>query len=247
MLGLNMKCSQTWDYHLSSGPKAILPALRKQLGLLHRIGQNMDEAARLKLANCLIMSRMSYMICIWGNTHEAQVRKAQTVQNTAGRFVTGQPKYTRQKDILDGCGWLKIKDLTEYHSLCQLWKIVRWGCPQHLKDKITTTEEDKLITKNPRLQLTGLTFRCKSVQQWNGLPEYLRTEKQMKRFKINPKKWLKDRNKNEDNNIDETATQDRPGRLLDVPPGQQPNNCTWTDDADCLVDWLGTEFVIAVL
>ena len=215
MLGLTLKNSQTWDAHLSTGQKAILPTLRRQIGLLSRVGQRMSKAARLKLVNCLVLSRMSYMICIWGNTNRSQTKKAQVVMNMAGRLVTGFPKYTRQQDILDSCGWLCVNDLTEYYTMCQIWKIVRWGAPQYLKEKLETTEDNRLRTRPPRLHMTAETFRCKGVEKWNLLPDYLRDENTLKGFKKNMKKWLKER-RTEDNDAEEGLQDNHP----DNPPGQ---------------------------
>ena len=79
MLGLNMGNNLTWESHLISGRKALLPAPRRQVGMISRIGQNMSKKARLNLTNSLIMSRLSYMVCIWGNTNETLLRKVQTV------------------------------------------------------------------------------------------------------------------------------------------------------------------------
>ena len=86
MLGLPLKNNLTWDQHLNNGKKALLPALRRQIGSITRIGQNMSKKARLNLVNALVLSRLSYMICIWGNTNPTQVRRAQVVMNTAGRM-----------------------------------------------------------------------------------------------------------------------------------------------------------------
>ena len=147
MLGLNLKNSQSWDEHMCSGKKAILPTMRKQIGLLSRITQNMSKSARLKLVNALVLSRMSYMICIWGNNNSSQIRKAQVVMNMAGKLVTGFNRFARQKDILDSCGWLEIRKLTEYFTLCQLWKIIKWGAPLHLRNKITYDEDNNLVTE----------------------------------------------------------------------------------------------------
>ena len=191
MLGLNMGTNLTWESHLISGRKALLPALRRQVGLISKIGQNMSKKARLNLANSLIMSRLSYMICIWGNTNETLMKKVQTVQNIAGRMVAGLPRTTRQQDILDSCGWMSMRGLTRYHTLCQIWKTVKWGVPGHLKEKIDIREEDKLGTKPPRLKITAQSYRCKAVSEWNELPIQLRSEDSLKKFKQQLKKWIK--------------------------------------------------------
>ena len=131
MLGVNLQNNLSWDQHLSSGKKALLPAVRRQLGMLSRISRNMSKRGHLQLINCLVMSKIAYVICIWGNSHENQIRKVQVVQNIAARQVSGLARHTRQSILLKECGWLDIKQVTKYHSLLQMWKTV--GLPQIFK------------------------------------------------------------------------------------------------------------------
>ena len=203
ILGLTFRGNGTWENHLNTGKKSLLPALRRQIGLLSRIAGNMSEKARLNLVNCLIISRLSYMICVWGNTNATQIRKAQVVQNQAGRLVTQLPKRTRQKMILERCKWMQITDMTEYQSLCQLWKTVRWGVPRNLREKISTLENNKLMTTEPRLLTTSNNYRWKSIENWNQLPDYIRQENSIKRFKIQLKNWIKERNRQDDRQPDD--------------------------------------------
>ena len=110
MLGMSLKNNQTWDAHLSTGSKAILPAVRRQVGLLSRIRKNLSKKALLLLVNSLAMSKMSYAICLWGNTTSNYTKRAQSVQNLAARLATGLPRFTRQVELLNECNWLDIQE-----------------------------------------------------------------------------------------------------------------------------------------
>ena len=214
LLGVNLTNNQTWDGHLLTGQKSLLPNIRKHIGLISRIGTNMSRTARLKLANAHVTSRLSYMICLWGNTNDSLIKKIQVVQNLAARMITGDPRTTRQKELLEKVNWMNVKNLTEYHSLCQIWKLKKFEKPLNLWNKIELLDDNKLSTKKPRLQLTSQTFRCKSIIQWNKLPDNLRSEITIKRFKINLKKWLKERTLNPETNEEDQL----------VPHGSQSDN-----------------------
>ena len=191
MLGLNIQNNLLWDGHLSSGKKAILPAVRRQIGMISRLASNMGFKARLHLTNSLVISRLSYMICIWGNTTPNYITRAQIVLNMAARVVTQKDKFTSQKTLMNECGWLNIRELTMYHSLTQLWKTVWWHIPGHLDDRISITDDNNtLMTSKPRLQITMNGYRQQSVKNWNLLPAQLRTEKNISRFKKGVKNWL---------------------------------------------------------
>ena len=105
LLGMNMQNNMSWDAHLSSEQKAILPAIRRQLGLISTISRFMSKKARLQLVNSLALSKMAYMMCLWGNSTTNHIRKAQVVLNMAARLVTRRHKSTRQRKLMEECGW----------------------------------------------------------------------------------------------------------------------------------------------
>ena len=62
-----------------------------------------------------------------------------------------------------------------------------------MEDKFQILEEDKVWTQPPRLKLTREAWRCQSVEKWNLLPDFLRAETNLKRFKCQLKRFIKDR------------------------------------------------------
>ena len=79
LLGINLEENLAWNSHLLHGEKAILPALRKQLGALKHISKEIPMKSRRTLANGLIVSRILYGITIWGGTYETNIRKMQAI------------------------------------------------------------------------------------------------------------------------------------------------------------------------
>ena len=100
------------------GKKAILPAVRKQLGMASKIGNCLSMKARLQLANSLVLSKLSYMVCLWRNATQNYTRRAQVVLNQAARFVSGLGRTTSRRELMDSCKWLDIEELAEYHARC---------------------------------------------------------------------------------------------------------------------------------
>ena len=78
----------TWMSHLETGDKALLPTIRKHLGALMHLGRKVPRECRKTLANGLIVSRLQYLISIWGSTSANHVKKAQTLLNKTARWVT---------------------------------------------------------------------------------------------------------------------------------------------------------------
>ena len=193
MLGLNLQGNLSWESHLLSGKKALLPSLRRQIGMLYRLRNCLSEKARKHLVESLVISRLTYGISLWGNTTNNYVQKAQICLNLAGRYVTGNRRTTNIRTLMYNCDWLDVKELTEYHSMTQLWKATRWNLPTYLRNMLENEEDGIITTKPPRLLLTKEAFRCNSITNWNNLPMEIRTEQKLSRFKRNLKTWLKDR------------------------------------------------------
>ena len=193
-LGITIKNNLNWEPHLIGSKDAILPRIRKQMGALNSIMINMNKKARLQVMNGLIMSKLVYLINIWGNTSENLITKVQVVQNKAGRIITGYNRFTRQSKILKDCNWLNMRDITEYHSLIGFWKTLRWGKPAYLRNKLQMEDNNMLSTSIPRLMTTKNAYRCKTTSRWNDLPEDLRNELTVTGFKRRLKRYLLDRN-----------------------------------------------------
>ena len=146
-LGLNLQNNLLWESHLRSGQKAILPACRKLLGMLSKLRNCLNEKNRLQLVNSLIISKISYGICIWGNTSSSTRNRTQVLLNQIGRFVTGLHPKTRTKEIMKNCKWLDIAQLTKYHSILQIFKTIHWGIPSHIDNLIQIDAQLKISNK----------------------------------------------------------------------------------------------------
>ena len=192
-LGITIKNNLNWEPHLLGGKDAILPRIRKQIGALNSLMKNMNKKARLQVMNGLIMSKLVYLINIWGNTSESLISKVQIVQNKAGRIITGHDKFTRQSKILQDCNWMNMRNITEYHSIIVFWKTLRWGKPGYLRKKLQTEDNNMISTDIPRLQTTRNAFRCKTTRRWNCLPQDLKDELTLQGFKRKLKRHLLDR------------------------------------------------------
>ena len=193
ILGGNLKNDLTWSAHLETGKKPVLPGIRRQLGALSKLKNIISKKGKLQLINGLIVSRLSYIISLWGNTSESYIRRAQVCMNKGARFILNCSKSTRIREMMSDCNWLDVVELTEYHSILQLWKVLHWNAPQYLRDKFLIEEEMVVRTNLPRLKLIREAWRNKSKDNWNNLPYELRTELNLSKFKVCLKRHLKDR------------------------------------------------------
>ena len=106
LLGCNLQDNLSWQSHLSTGEKALLPITCQKLGALKHIGRYMPRTSRHILATGMILSRIQYLIQIWGGTERKYIKKVQMLLNATARFVTGKSRITSTRNLMTSCNWL---------------------------------------------------------------------------------------------------------------------------------------------
>ena len=147
LLGVNLGSNLTWEYHLNTGQKSLLGELRSKLGGLSLLRKEIPKAARLVLANGIILSKMQYTMPVWGGLPKKNIRKLQTILNATARFVTGLSRQTSTPKLMEACKWMYATEMIEYHSLLTLWRI--------LKDKQSNYFESRIV-----LDPVDLKIKC---------------------------------------------------------------------------------------
>ena len=66
VLGANVQKNLLWQSHLETGERALFPQVRKQLGRLKHLGELIPLKCRQNLLKGLILSRLSYILPLWG-------------------------------------------------------------------------------------------------------------------------------------------------------------------------------------
>ena len=192
ILGLNLQKDLSWNSHLESGKKPLLPSLRRTIGQLRNLGRKIPRSSRNTLASGLINSRLVYLISIWGGATPNLVKKAQVVQNIAARWVTQSRKSTKISTLLELTGWYSVSELTKLSSATLVWKIIHQQTPRRTHDKLTWDENTlKFNLIEPRIQLSGSNFMIRACNQWNSIPDSIREIRNISRFKSQMKNWIK--------------------------------------------------------
>ena len=159
ILGGNLQCNLSWQAHLSTGEKALLPVIHQKLGALRYMGRYLPRASRQTLATGMIISRINYLIQVWGGTEVKYLKKVQTVLNDAARFVTGMHRRTSTLHLMTSCNWLYAHELSKYHAMIAMWTLTRRGIPQYLRERIIIDDNWLLTTDPARIQNTLSSYR----------------------------------------------------------------------------------------
>ena len=210
LLGCFVHQNLKWTEYIQNNENSLISSLKTRLNGLKKISYFASFKTRLMVANGIFISKLLYMIPLWGGCEGYLLNSLQVLQNNASRAVTKRGYYregepmTPVKDLLQQCGWLSVRQLVFYHSVIQVHKTLKTGFPEYLFEKlqseknyhtrIRATEDDtNVIHIGPQLRtksdLTGKSFRWRASGQYNMIPENLRKTDKLAVFKNELKKW----------------------------------------------------------
>ena len=193
MLGINLHQDLSWRSHLELGNKPLLQALRSRLGGLRHLGKIVPEKGRKILANSLIISKIIYMLPVWGGTHPTHMKKLQRIQNNTARYVLNKGKKWKTLKLMREVNWLSVMEMMQYHSLILLWKLKNHNKPKQIANKFSWENNGNLNIVEPRLQTTNTHYRWRTSRMWNELSPELKNANKISRFKTELKSWIKNR------------------------------------------------------
>ena len=111
LLGAWIHQDMKWDEHLQDSEDSLIRSLSKRLGALKLIGRVGNFKTRKLIANGIFLSKLSYLIALWGGCNLYLLKSLQTLQNKAARIVTKQEWSTPSAVLLGQCGWLSVHQL----------------------------------------------------------------------------------------------------------------------------------------
>ena len=173
---------------------------KKHLNALQKTSKIANFKVRKMIANGIFMSKLIYLIQLWGGTSEYLLTFLQKLQNRAARMVTRKDWYTPTKTLLTQCGWLSVRQLAMYHTLLQVFKSKNDKLPVFLHEKFSKKfpVNTRLSADNKIKQFEGIesdlgikNFSNRAIQLWNNLPTDIRTSATLPIFKSSLKKWIR--------------------------------------------------------
>ena len=128
-----------WNHHIKDHSNSLMKQITARVNGLRKISQNATFRTRLMIANGAVMSRLVYMISVWGGAQQYLLKSLQVQQLTAARVVCGHvSRYWSRLRLLKQVGWLSIRQLVHYHTALQAHKIIRAGKPSGIFVTIST-------------------------------------------------------------------------------------------------------------
>ena len=152
------------------------------------------------MTNGLFMSKLAYLMPLWGGCQKFLIGSLQVMQNKAARYVTKKNIFTPTKVLLKQCGWMSVNQMVFFHTSVLFYKTRQSKFPPALYNMASseysynTREKSRgnfKVVSNTRLQssLAVQSFRWRSVEFWNKLPLNIKTIEKIEDFKKSLKEW----------------------------------------------------------
>ena len=199
LLGCVVHEDMKFGEHLISNEESLLRSLNTRICGLKMLSKLASFKTRKMVADGIIMSKLIYLIPLWGGSAKNIIAALQKAQNRAARVVTKLDWATHTAELLKQCGWMSIHQLAYYHSVVLVYKIIRNESPRFLfsmfsaKYSYETKQSKKGIIKHTRdldLAITEDSFRWRASKDYNELPIEIRTLDEIESFKKACKIWI---------------------------------------------------------
>ena len=151
------------------------------------------------IADGVFMSKLSYLIALWGGCGVVMKKSLQIIQNKVAQAVTRRDWSVSSKELLSQCGWLSVNQLAFYHSVLLVFKVRQSREPRYLYNmhnswsySYTTRQAENglvRVVQKPKLELTRESFRLRAANSYNQLPANIRTCTKVELFKKMVKTW----------------------------------------------------------
>ena len=200
LLGCWLHQDMKWGEHLQDNDESLIRSLNCRVGALKMICRVANFKTRKMIADGIFMSKMTYLIALWGGSADQLMNPLQKAQNKAARAVTKLDWNTPVRILLQQCGSLSVHQLAVYHSVVMVYKVMQTESPKYLFSMFSTKyncdtrhARRALIrpTRDCDLELSEESFRWRAARAFNALPFSVRESSSMNTFKIEVKKWVK--------------------------------------------------------
>ena len=200
LLGAQVSNNFLWNEHVFGNEKSMVKMITSRINALLKISWSADFKTRKMIANGIVMSRIVYLIQVYGNASDYLLGFLQVLQNKAARIVTRLNWGTATRVLLNQIGWLSVKQLYVYHSLLLVFKMQHSGKPAYLKEKFRNnfayqtrqaTTSCFILNDTPRTEKCRKSFVHNNIITWNSLPADMRKTEKLTMFKLKLKEWVK--------------------------------------------------------
>ena len=177
MLGGILHQSLKWNTHIRDDKESLMNQLTSRINGLRKVCNNASFQTRCMIANGIVMSKIVYLINIWGGAQQYLINALQVQQLVAARAVCGPGcwRWSRAK-LLNRTGWLSVRQLVFFHAVLQIFKTMKTGVPRPLYESLQSQYPYQIRNaSNGLIRHTSTTRATFSIEQSSSIIRYQQT------------------------------------------------------------------------
>ena len=190
-----------WKEHLLTSDQSVVRQVTSRVNGLSLISPRASFNTRLMVANGIVISKICYLIQLWGGSEDYLIQPLQILMNKAARIVTGCNNFTSTRRLLIKCNWLSIKQLIFFQTVTMTHKMMLNKSPyyMHKKFNMNYPYDTRQATGgcirygedfHSRRSLSHDSFRYRAAKDYNSIPVQIRNCRSMATFKSKLRKWV---------------------------------------------------------
>ena len=200
LLGFQVDQNLGFCNFLISGKDSVINSLGKRIGALKSISKVANFKTRQSVCSSLVISRILYMLPLYGGAPEYMLEALQKKQCEAMRLVTRRKwevlgkRLTSTKELLRQCNYLSVRQMIYFYSVATVHKTLVNETPEYLhsvlcqalysgvKHRYPTRTASTRVVAEARLKAANTSFRWRASKQYAELPTNLKTEQSIQSF-----------------------------------------------------------------
>ena len=149
------------------------------------------------IANGAVLSRLVYLVTLWGGAQLYLLKALQVQQLNAARTVCGfQSRFWSKRKLLKRVGWLSVRQLIFFHTVLQAYKTITSEVPRPLFSALTEDtpyyRTRSVASGNIKLRegySSTSTFKYRAMVYYNSVPVKVK-KGSLPTVKNNLKQWV---------------------------------------------------------
>ena len=160
----------------------------------------MQESTIKNIHNSFLKPYTDYGTLVWYGTPKCNLTKTKKILDKSSRTMLFKGKYESSKPLYKYLNILPLPENIKHKQGKFMWKLVNNQQPKCLKEKlplkiievVNNPNNNKMITLYRRTTIGKRSLSCEGYKMWNLIPDYIRSQKTLKRFSRSYQTYLID-------------------------------------------------------
>ena len=190
LLGVIFDSTLTFQAHIDK----ICKKISQKLGLLKYLRTILPQDYTKLLFNAIVKPHFEYCDIVWGNCSAGLFDKVYKLQKRAARILTGASYLDHTEPLFQQLQWNTLYDNFKFHKCILTYKALHGKTPSYIRDRLVftsdvstrstrSTSRSLLYVPKPKIDIFRNSFSYSGPFNWNKLPESVRLETSLEKFK----------------------------------------------------------------